>query len=103
VLAGMQRRPGNERGLRDLTTKVVCRVYYYGPTMSSSEEEKDELLAEQADEHALEIEAFLSSDDLPEPRRIPFGLTFKSTSSVVTNVASAVGLVSLSSPTPRLH
>ncbi|KAK1821093.1 hypothetical protein LTR12_004485 [Friedmanniomyces endolithicus] len=63
--------------------------------MSSSEEEKDELLAEQADEHALEIEAFLSSDDLPEPRRIPFGLTFKSTSSVVTNVASAVGLASV--------
>ncbi|KAK1055548.1 hypothetical protein LTR74_015572 [Friedmanniomyces endolithicus] len=63
--------------------------------MSSSEEEKDELMAEQADEHALEIEAFLSSDDLPEPRRIPFGLTSKSTFSVVTNVAPAVGLASV--------
>lgn len=69
--------------------------------MSSSEEEKGELVAEQADEHALENEAFLSSDDLPEPRRIP--LTSQSTFSVVTNVASAVDLVSLSSPTPRLH
>jgi len=84
-----------------LTTKEVCRKYYYGPTMSSSEEEKGELVAEQADEHALENEAFLSSDDLPEPRRIP--LTSQSTFSVVTNVASAVDLVSLSSPTPRLH
>ncbi len=71
--------------------------------MSSSEEEKDELVAEQADEHAHEVVAFLPHDSLPEPKHIPFGLTPTSSFSVVINVASAVGLLTLSSPTPRLH
>ncbi|KAK0355153.1 hypothetical protein LTR91_009988 [Friedmanniomyces endolithicus] len=58
--------------------------------MSSSEEEKDELVAEQADEHAHEVVAFLPHDSLPEPKHIPFGLTPTSSFSVVINVASAV-------------
>jgi len=44
--------------------------------MASSEEEKDELVAEQAFEHAVEVEAFLPPDDLPEPKRVPFSLTY---------------------------
>ncbi|TKA78424.1 hypothetical protein B0A55_03059 [Friedmanniomyces simplex] len=60
---------------------------------TNGNEEEAELVVEKADEHVNEVEALLPSENLPEPKRIPFGLTPKAGFSVSINVASAVGLV----------